>query len=248
VKTATLPRGRVRGLLWPGAAAFVALAILLALGFWQLERKAWKEDLIARIAERAHGEPAALPAPATFDQWSARDDEFRRVRATGTFLHEFETPVHGLAPGLRGAPQQGYYLFTPLRLPSGAAVMVNRGFVPTGLRDPALRPGSQPAGEVTVTGLLRAPEQPTLFTPEDRPQEGQWFTRDPRRLASARGFSVAPFYLEAEAGKPGDWPQGGRFRLDLPNNHLGYAVTWFGIALTLVGVFTAFAWRRLRGM
>ena len=136
-----------RSLVVPGLAALVALAILIGLGTWQLQRKAWKEDLIAQIEARAYGEPGAIVPESDWAAWRADQDEFRKVRVTGTFLHEFEAPVYGLAPGERqGAPLQGYYLITPLKLASGAVVMVNRGFVPTDLRDPARRPESQPHG------------------------------------------------------------------------------------------------------
>jgi surfeit locus 1 family protein len=235
-------------LIAPGLATLVALAILVGLGTWQLQRKAWKEDLIARIETRSHGAPGEILPEASWARWRAEDDEFRRVRISGTFLHDREALVHGLAPGTRGAPVQGYYLFTPLRLDSGAVVMVNRGFVPTDLRDPASRPQSRPEGPATVTGLVRAPEENGWFRPEDVPAENRWFTKDSAAIAAAKGLErFAPFYVEAdETPHPGGWPRGGQTRLDLPNNHLQYAVTWYGIAVTLVGVFVAFAWRRVR--
>ncbi len=238
-----------RSLALPGLAALVALAILLGLGTWQLQRKAWKEDLIAQIETRAYGEPGTIVPESEWPTWRADQDEFRKVRVTGTFLHRFEAPVYGLARGERqGAPVQGYYLITPLKLTSGAIVMVNRGFVPTDLRDPASRPGSQPAGEVTVTGLVRAPEARNTFTPNDDPARNRWFARDPQAMAAAHGLErVAPFLIDADGSpNPGGWPRGGQTPLTLPNNHLQYAVTWFGIALTLIGVFAAFVWRRLQ--
>ena len=244
------PRRKGRSLILPGVAALIALAILVGLGTWQLQRKAWKEDLIAQIETRAHGEPGAILPEAEWSDWRADKDEFRKVRVTGTFLHSFETPVYGLAPGeQRGAPTQGYYLVTPLKLSSGAIVLINRGFVPTPLKDPASRPQSQPAGEVTITGLVRAPEARNPFTPKDDPSRNVWFARDPLAIATAHGLErVAPFLVDADASpNPGGWPRGGQTLLNLPNNHLQYAVTWFGIALTLIGVFAAFAWKRLKG-
>jgi surfeit locus 1 family protein len=223
----------------PGLATLAALAILLALGFWQLDRRTWKEDLIGRIEARASAPPGEIAPAASWPTWRADQDEFRRVHVSGIFLHEHEAPVYGLAPGEFGAPIQGYYLFTPLRLPSGAIVMVNRGFVPN---------ESQPKDPVTVTGLVRAPEAKGWFIPDDVPSENRWFTRDPQAIAAAKGLAnVAPFYLEADGTpNPGGWPRGGQTRLTMPNNHLQYALTWFGIALTLVGVFATFAWRRLQ--
>lgn len=242
------PRSSQGSLLVPGIATLVALAILVGLGVWQLQRKAWKEDLIGQIEARAYGEPGEILPENAWATWHADQDEFRKVRIQGTFLYQYETPVYGLAPAMRGAPAQGFYLMTPLRLSNGAIVMVNRGFVPTELRDPAARPQSQPAGEAIVVGLVRAPEARNAFTPADDPARKSWFTRDPEAIAKAYNLErAAPFYVEADATpNPGGWPRGGQTRLNLPNDHLQYALTWFGIALTLIGVFSAFAWRRLK--
>jgi len=248
VTATSLHKGR--SLILPGLAALVALAILIGLGSWQLQRMAWKEDLIAQIEARAYGEPGEIAPEAEWANWRADQDEYRKVRVTGNFLHRFEALVYGLAPGERqGAPIQGYYLLTPLKLPNGAIVVVNRGFVPTDLRDPARRPDSLPSGEVTITGLVRAPEARNTFTPDDDPARNQWFARDPQAIAAAHKLErVAPFLIDADASpNPGGWPRGGQTQLTLPNNHLQYAFTWFGIALTLIGVFAAFAWRRLKG-
>lgn len=237
---------RLCPLLGPGLATLIALAVLLALGFWQLERLAWKESLIAQIEARAHGAPAEIVPEARWPDWRAADDEFRRVRLTGTFLHDLEVAVHGLMSGQRGSPLQGYYIFTPLRLASGAVVMVNRGFVPMDLRDPARRTEAAPAGEVAVAGLVRAPEVRGLFMPENEPTAERWFVRDVAEMARARGLErAAPFWVDLDPA-PGatGWPRPGQTRLAIPNNHLGYALTWFGIAATLVGVFGAWAWRR----
>jgi surfeit locus 1 family protein len=247
VTSARLDNGR--SLVVPGLAALVALAILIGLGTWQLQRMAWKESLIAQIAARAYGEPGAIVPEEQWAAWRADQDEFRKVRVTGTFLHGFEAPVYGLAQGERqGAPIQGYYLITPLKLATGAVVMINRGFIPTDLRDPARRPESLPPGEVTITGLVRAPEVRNSFTPGDDPARNQWFARDPQAIAAAHNLErVAPFLIDADASpNPGGWPRGGQTPLTLPNNHLQYALTWFGIALTLIGVFSAFAWQRLK--
>jgi surfeit locus 1 family protein len=237
-----------RGLIGPGIATLVALAILIGLGTWQLERLDWKENLLDQIRTRAYGPPGAIAPPSSWPNWSAAEDEFRHVQVTGTFLNEDEVPVHGIAPGATGSPLLGYYIFTPLRLPQGEIVIVNRGFVPENLRDPASRRQSTPEGEVTVTGLVRAPESRTWFVPANRPADNEWFTRNPAAMAAAKGLTAAPFYIVADRGPdPAAWPRGGQTSLDLPNNHLQYALTWYGIAVTLAGVFGAFAWRRLTG-
>jgi surfeit locus 1 family protein len=239
---------RLRPLLGAGLATLAALAILVFLGAWQLERRAWKQDLVARIEARAHGEPDAIVPEPRWPEWRAQNDEFRAVRLTGTALHDKEVLVHGLMSGQPGSPLQGFYVFTPVRLASGAIVMLNRGFVPGELRDPAMRRDMQASDAVSVTGLMRAPEARGWFMPENRPELDQWFTRDIAAMAQARGLErVAPFWVDTlPAPTATAWPRPGQTRLSIPNNHLQYALTWFGLALTLLGVFGAWAWKRTR--
>jgi surfeit locus 1 family protein len=238
----------LRSLVAPGLATLIALAILLGLGFWQLQRLSWKEELIQRIESRSQGPAASIQPEAQWSRWTADEDEFRHVQVSGAFLNQLETPVYGLAPGTRGSPLQGYFLITPLQLSDGSIVMVNRGIVPTPLKAFSARPDSRVEGQVTVNGVVRAPQSRTMFTPADDPKAGNWFTIDPKAIAEANGLQrVAPFYVQVSRDpSSAAWPQGGQTRLDIPNNHLQYAFTWFGIALTLVGVFAGFAWKRLR--
>ncbi|KQT90387.1 SURF1 family protein [Methylobacterium sp. Leaf466] len=245
--TAAASRGGWRSLLIPGISAAVVLAILLGLGVWQLRRKAEKEALIAQIIARSQVEPpAGLPRP---QDWDPAADEFRRVRVAGRLLHDKETLVHGLAAGaVPGRALQGFYVVTPLARNDGGTVLVNRGFVPTDLRDPARRAAGQIAGETTVTGMLRGSEPRTMFVPAPDPARGEWYNRDIAGIAAAKDLvDVPPFLVEADAtANPGGWPKGGQLRVDLPNNHLQYAFTWFGIAGCLIGVFGVFAWKRFR--
>jgi surfeit locus 1 family protein len=229
-------------------AVLVAFATLLSLGVWQLERKAWKEGIIAQIEARAYGPALAAPPPDEWPRWSAAADEYRRVRLSGTFLHDKEVLVHGLMAARRGSPAQGFYVFTPFALAGGGIVMVNRGFVPTELRDPGRRAAGQLAGETTVTGLARAPETRGWFLPENEPARDSFFVRSLADMQAARSLAgLAPFYVDADATpNPGGWPRGGQTRLSLPNDHLQYALTWFGLALTLVGVVAAAFWRHRR--
>lgn len=240
--------GGWRGLAWPAAAALPVLCVLVALGWWQLQRKAWKDALVDAVASRTVGEPAPVPPEPAWARWDAGSDEFRRVRLAGTFLHDREVQVHGLAEERRGLPLQGFYVFTPLRLDEGALVVVNRGFVTTERRRPSDRPDAQVAGPVSVTGLMRNPETRALFVPPNDPGRDEWFVRSLAEMGAARGWRrVAPFYVDADGTpNPGGWPRGGQTQVSLPNNHAQYAATWFGLAGTLVGVFCVFAAGRLR--
>lgn len=241
-----MPRAAAwRDLVAPGIASLIALAILLVLGIWQIERKTWKEELIARIVRQTRAEPVAPPAP---DAWDPARDEFRHVRVSGRFANDREALVHGLAAGeTPGRALQGYYVITPLLRTDGGTVLINRGFVPTELKAQADRRDGLIEGPTTVTGILRASEPRAMFVPEADPARGEWFNRDVAGIAAARGITdTAPYLIEVDA-VPGQttWPRGGQLKVDLPNNHLQYAFTWFALAACLIGVFGVFAYRRL---
>jgi surfeit locus 1 family protein len=236
---AARPRRR-RGLLVPGLFTLVGIALLLGLGVWQLERKVWKEALIDSITRRMAAAPAELPPP---ERWASLDPaaaEFTRVAFRAELDDDQEALVFASGAALRpDVSGPGYWVFTPARLAGGARVVVNRGFVPEGASDAA----SRAAGPVDIVGALRWPERPGWFTPAGEPARNLWFARDHVAIAAAKGWgSVAPFYLEQEAPPPpGGLPRPGKLVVTLPNNHLQYAITWFGLALVLAGVFAAFA-------
>ncbi len=241
-------RHLVSALFWPGFFSVLGLAILIALGIWQLQRLAWKEALIAEVSARVGAPPAALPLEADWQRLKADDYEYRHVSLAGDydFAHQALVFRSLEAPrGRYGGP--GWLVLTPLRRADGSAVIVNRGFVPDDKKAPFLAGGAAngPA-QAEVTGLMRAPEPRTWFTPADDPAAGQWFTRDPAAIAAAMKLQrVAPFTLDAEAGSdPAALPEGGETILSFPNNHFSYALTWFGMALALAGVFIAFALRK----
>ena len=218
-----------------------AFAILIGLGLWQLQRKAWKEDLLARMGSRLHEASIPLPSEAEWPRWQAEQDEFRRVTLQGVFLHEAESPVYGTFASQRGDSLQGFYLLTPLRLTDGSIVFVERGFIPQALLNRSARPDSLPATEVTLEGVMRAPQLRGTFTPVDDGNKNLWFTRDPLAMAKAQGLMrVAPFYVQAKSLKqPYDWLKSAPVRPELLNNHLQYALTWFGLAGALACVLTA---------
>jgi surfeit locus 1 family protein len=238
---------RWRSLVAPGLAAVVAFAILVSLGNWQMRRLAWKEGLLAQMATRAAAAPQDAPAPQDWARLAPQDYEFLRVRLRGVFDHGREALLFHPAGGVAREP--GYLVLTPLRLPSGAHVFVNRGFAPQSLADPAARAQGRVAGEVEIVGLMRSPEPRGAFTPPDQPDKRLWHARDPAAMAAALGVAqAAPFTIDAEGeAAPGGWPRPEPVLRNVPNNHLSYALTWYGLALTLMGVFAVFAWRRLRG-
>jgi len=230
-----------RGLLIP---ALLTFAVLVGLGTWQIQRKSWKETLIASLTERLAAPPMALPARNTWPGLDPDDAEYRRVEFTGQFDHAAEALVYGAASAFRpDTSGPGYWVFTPVRLADGASVVVNRGFVPEGRQDPKSRASGQISGTVAIMGVMRWPDARHWFTPTDDVVHNLWFTRDPQGIATAKGLAAAaPFYIEQEAPvPPGGLPQPGKIVVNLPDNHLQYALTWYGLALVLVVVFTAWA-------
>jgi surfeit locus 1 family protein len=239
----------MRGLILPGALSLVALAILVSLGNWQMQRLAWKENLIAMISARVSEPPRALPPASAWQSLDIGENEYRSFFARGRFRHQNEVQVYTVLSEPKGSfAGSGYWVLTPFELEDGGIVIVNRGFVPQELKNPSSRAEGQVEGIVRIAGLLRAREQPNYFTPTNDLTKNAWYRRDPAAIANAFGLkNVAPFLLDAIGEYRTDMlPQPNETKLTFTNNHLGYALTWYGLACTLIGVFSAFAWQRLR--
>jgi surfeit locus 1 family protein len=217
-----------------GIAAALVFAVLAALGTWQLERRSWKLELIERIDTRVHAPPVAPPGRRDWPMVTAADHEYRHVRVSVVFLNDRETLV--AASTELGS---GYWVLIPLRMSDGTVVLVNRGFVPTGRRDPATRKAEEIAEEATVTGLLRITEPGGTLLRSNDPSADRWYSRDVAAIAAARGLSdVAPYFIDAGAdvgAKGPDAPVGGLTVIKFHNNHLIYALTWYGLALMVAG-------------
>jgi len=193
-----------------------------------LQRLAWKTELIARVEARIHAAPAQAPGAAAWPAVTRGADEYRRIAVRGVFLPGRDTFVQAVTD--LGA---GYWVVTPLKTDQGFVVLVNRGFVPPERRQAAA--AGAPAGEQQVTGLLRITEPHGGFLRANEPAADRWRSRDVAAIAARRSLSdVAPYFIDAEApaGAPAvGWPRAGLTVVRFANNHLGYAFTWFGLAL-----------------
>jgi surfeit locus 1 family protein len=225
-----------------------AFATLLALGTWQVQRLQWKEALIATIEARTHSAPVPL-AEIEARYKSTGDVDYTPVTAAGTFRHGGER--HFLATW-KG--RSGFFVYTPLELATAPGdtrfVFVNRGFVPYDLKDASKRPQGQVEGEVTVTGLARnpLPAKPSSLVPDNDPAKNIFYWKDRDAMAASAGLGatagIVPVFIDADATpNPGGFPIGGVTLIDLPNSHLQYAVTWYGLAAALAAIMSIAWWR-----
>ena len=236
---------RLRGLLLFTAFSAASLALLIGLGVWQLQRLEWKQGLIAQIEARAHAEPVTLKEAVTRAR-AGEDVGYLRLRVDGRFDNGKERYLYAVSDGT-----PGWHVITPLETTEGAVVLVDRGFVPDAFKEPSSRAQGEINDEVAVTGLARVPDTQGPFIPDNELAENRWFWRDldamSKSMFPAGAPDTAPFILEAERSDiPGGWPLGGQTRLDLPNNHLQYALTWFLLALCLVVIYVIYVRSRLR--
>jgi len=249
--TAQTALKRKPGLILPTILTIVGTVVLCILGTWQLQRMQEKHAYIGRLEAQAAGAPIPIPPSAEWAKLDAGTMDLTRVSAKGSYV---DGPVAGvrttIAAGPPGSHQLsgfGRWVFQGFKLDDGGIILVNRGFVPES-RMGQIGPAS---GADRVTGFLRAPETRNSFTPEDLPAIREFYTRDPAAIAASLGLPPAPFYLEAEREGDGMKPPAGVDVRELigriPDNHLQYALTWFGLALTLLGVFAAYVWQARKG-
>jgi surfeit locus 1 family protein len=212
----------------------LAAAFLLALGIWQVERRAWKLDLIAQIDARVGAPLVEAPGPAAWPAISAATDAYRHVRASGEWLRDKDTRVQAVT-----AVGAGHWLLTPMRTDAGFVVLINRGFVAADNK--AALSALPPRAD--ITGLLRISEPKGGFLRANDPAADRWFSRDVAAIAQARSLGeVAPYFIDAAADPAQPVPVGGLTVISLPNNHLVYAATWFVLA-AMAGAFAVRLWR-----
>ena len=235
---------KLRPLLWPTIIMLPIFLFSLSLGVWQMERRAWKRDILDRMATNQ------AAAPLTLDELLKGDPlrfEYGRVRVSGSFLHDKE--FYLAARSLKD--KVGMQVVTPLRTDDGTIVLFDRGWLPSDKMDPAKRAEGQLPGKVDLVGIVRRSQIRRQFAPDNDPAQNFWFHVDVPVMRQMAGGQPDPvldsFFLEADAtANPGGVPIGGQTRLDIPNDHLQYAITWFLIALAGAGVYLAYHWENGR--
>ncbi len=223
-------------------------AVFLALGFWQLQRRTAKHELIAALTERLAEAPVALPLPSQWATLNPARDEFRRVSFTATYAALPDAMVYSSGSAVRkDASGPGTWAFLPARLPGGETVVIDAGFVENSMQDRSVEDRAvkklvtgQP---VAMTGYLRFPEASGWLTPAANRDKRLWFVRDHPAIAGALGWgAVAPFYVDLEQPVPENGiPRPGPLDVHLKDDHLQYAVTWFLLAGAVLIAFGVWA-------
>ena len=238
------PLLQLRPALWPSVVSLVIFSVALGLGIWQMERREWKRAILDRMAVNR------AAAPVSLDELLKGDPlrhEYGRVKVAGTFVHDKE--FYLAARSLKN--KVGLQVVTPLATDDGRIVLFDRGWIPQETKDPARRAAGQVQGRSELTGIVRRNQERRQFAPENVPDRNVWFHVDVPLMRSMAGGKPDPkldaFFLEADAAaNPGGVPVGGQTRLDIPNDHLQYAITWFLIALAMAGVYLAYHWENGR--
>ena len=213
-----------------GLILLFSIIALSGLGVWQVQRRAWKLDLIERVEQRVRATPTDAPGPESWPNINASDYAYRHVSVRGQFVKGRSTLVRAVTE--RG---RGYWLVEPLQAAEGFTVLINRGFLPAD-RTTRSPPGRERLDAVTtITGLLRMTEPGGGFLHQNDPTSGRWYSRDVVAIAKAQGIErVAPYFIDADASvTSSDLAVGGLTVISFQNNHLIYALTWFGLAAML---------------
>ncbi|MEM0909301.1 MAG: SURF1 family protein [Pseudomonadota bacterium] len=232
------------------ALSLIVLAVLVGLGTWQLERLEWKRALIAAASERPGSAAVPPPGPDTWSNFPIDDWNYQRVRLTGQF-GEGEAHAWTVLGSPKGGSYRGdgYFVVAPFITEDGWTVLVNRGFIPETRKDGGTRPAEvRPNQPVSVEGIIRRDDPPSMFTPEPSPITNTWFTRDITTMGDFLKVSpnaLAPYTVDlvAEETPPSGLPQAGESQITFTNNHVQYAVTWYGLAAAFLGVLIVAAFR-----
>jgi cytochrome oxidase assembly protein ShyY1 len=247
-------QARRRGVAGFGVFTLLMVALFAGLGLWQLQRRVEKHALVAALTERLAAAPGSLPSPAQWSALTPATDEFRRVRFAATYQRLPDAMVYSSGSAVReDVSGPGTWAFLPAALPTGETVVINAGFVQNTMQDRdqqdravARLITNEP---VMLTGYIRFPGAAGALTPSENPAKRLWFTRDHLAMARTLGWGVqmiAPFYIDLEQPVPASGiPKPGPLEVHLKDDHLQYAITWFGLAGAVVIAFGVW-WRGQR--
>ena len=224
-----------RPLLWPTLISVPALLVLISLGSWQVQRLAEKTDIIADFSARTSATPQDLP-DANLD---LAELDFQRISTSGVFRHDREV----FLTGRTYEGNAGFHVITPFEAQDGKMILVNRGWVSEAYREPETRQFSMTSGITELNAIIRRPQRKGYFVPENEPDNGFWFTLKPDEIAAflQADDMITSYYVDAiREGEVITLPIAAEIKINIPNAHLNYALTWYGLALSLIGVYAAY--------
>lgn len=233
--------------LFPAILTVLILAVLLSLGTWQVNRLHWKLDKIATIEGRKDAAPIGLKNAQDIAALNEATHHYQRASMRGRFGPQqgfWYTQVNNIPAGLPPQARRGFHVLSPFYLADGGVILVDRGFVPSSLKA-SLPPPSDALQDIQL--VLRWPDRRGAFDADDQPDENLFYVRDPQSMGAAWQLDLPEVIGELGATPAGQWPYGGQSRLVLSNNHLQYAVTWYGLAVVLVfisGLWHIRAWKQ----
>lgn len=244
----TVRPARRRSAAGLGLITLAMVALLIGLGVWQLQRRVEKHGLIAALTERLAAAPQPLPPPPQWSTLTPAHDEFRRVQFSASYEARPDAMVYSVGSAVRSdISGPGTWAFLPARLSTGETVVINTGFVQNTMQDRAQQDRAVTrlvtGAPLDMTGYIRFPESPGALTPASNPGARLWFVRDHRAMATALGWGeVAPFYIDLETPAPESGiPKPGPLDVHLKDDHLQYAITWFGLAAVVIIAFAVWA-------
>ena len=231
-----------------GVFTLLMVALFVGLGVWQLQRRVEKHALIAALTEQLAAAPGSLPPSSQWSTLAPGRDEFRRVSFTATYQSVPDAMVYSSGSAVRDdISGPGTWAFMPAQLPDGETVVINAGFVQNTMqeRDQQDRAVTRliTREPVVLSGYIRFPETGGVLTPTENLAKRLWFTRDHLAMARSLGWGadggpVAPFYIDLEKPVPASGvPKPGPLQVHLKDDHLQYAITWFGLAGAVVIAF-----------
>ena len=211
--------------------SFLVLLVLLSLSLWQLKRLQWKESLIQQRINMFESESAILS-----NILDPKTQEFLRIKTKGKFINEMEM----FMPALSKNGNNGYHIIVPLELSSGEFIIFDRGWVPLRLKDRELRKQNEISSFHGIEAVIRLPGKKGKFQPDNDFKNNFWFFVEPTKMSDFTKLNfIDSFYLESTIDGPNGYPLGNQTRIYIRNNHLQYAITWFLIAIGLIGVYIA---------
>ena len=225
-----------RPTFWSSFFTLIGFIFLLSLGTWQLERLKWKNNLIAERQSFLNDVPLEFDGDIT----QLNGLMWKPVVVSGIFEHDKE--LYLAARSMRG--NVGFHVLTPIRLSNGKNILINRGWVPREKKAPSTRVEANILNKTEVTGIINPGFKKGAFSPKNDATKNVWLYIDFDEMSSAINLELEEFVIDANENGEGGFPIGSQTRVNLPNDHLQYSVTWYLLSITLVMVW--FFWNKKR--